>query len=279
MAEYRINELADVSGVSVRNIRVYQDRGLLPPPKIKGRTGWYSAEHLSRLKVISQMLERGYTFATISELLMAARYGLKVEHVLEGEPKRGSRWKNFRRMATITISELRKGLGATDNNIALGQRLGLLVKEGAGYAVTNPEVLAGAEVLVKAGIDLDVLLSRWERVQHDLQDIAASFVSIVTDQYFEDGVPLELEESEVIRLAELVQTVRPMAHEIVEVAFSKAMDTEISKALDRGAELMMASDGEKAEVRDKMDAADENDVQNQTAIQEKAEVQAESDPV
>jgi DNA-binding transcriptional MerR regulator len=73
MAEYRINELADVSGVSVRNIRVYQDRGLLPPPKIKGRTGWYSAEHLSRLKVISQMLERGYTFATISELLMAAR--------------------------------------------------------------------------------------------------------------------------------------------------------------------------------------------------------------
>ncbi|CAM3091972.1 MerR family transcriptional regulator [Williamsia muralis] len=249
MAEYRINELADVSGVSVRNIRVYQDRGLLPPPKIKGRTGWYSAEHLSRLKVISQMLERGYTFATISELLMAARYGLKVEHVLEGEPKRGSRWKNFRRMATITISELRKGLGATDSNIALGQRLGLLVKEGAGYAVTNPEVLAGAEVLVKAGIDLDVLLTRWERVQQDLQDIAASFVSIVTDKYFEDGSPLELEESEVIRLAELVHTVRPMAHEIVEVAFSKAMDTEISKALDRGAELMMATDDEKAGVQ------------------------------
>jgi len=245
MAEYRINELADISGVSVRNIRVYQDRGLLPPPKIKGRTGWYSSEHLSRLKMISQMLERGYTFATISELLMAARYGLKVEHVLEGEPKRGSRWKNFRRVATITISELRKGLGATDNSIALGQRLGLLVKEGAGYAVTNPEVLAGAEVLVKAGIDLEVLLDRWERVQDDLQDIAASFVSIVTDKYLVEGEPFELEESEVIRLAELVQTVRPMAHDIVEVAFSKAMDAEISKALDRGAEMMMASEDEK----------------------------------
>jgi DNA-binding transcriptional MerR regulator len=246
MAEYRINELADISGVSVRNIRVYQDRGLLPPPKIKGRTGWYSSEHLSRLKMISQMLERGYTFATISELLMAARNGLTVEHVLEGEPKRNSRWKNLRRVATITISELRKGLGATDSSIALGQRLGLLVKEGAGYAVTNPEVLAGAEVLVKAGIDLEVLLDRWERVQDDLQDIAASFVSIVTDKYLAEGTTFEMEESEVIRLAELVQTVRPIAHDIVEVAFGKAMDAEISKALDRGAEMMMASDDEKS---------------------------------
>src|SRR3546814_4084803 len=61
----------------------------------------------------------------------------------------------------VCSSDLRRGLGATDSNIALGQRLGLLVKEGAGYAVTNPEVLAGAEVLVKAGIDLDVLLTRW----------------------------------------------------------------------------------------------------------------------
>ena len=73
MAEYRINDLADASGVSVRNIRVYQDRGLLPAPTIRGRTGWYSDEHLVRLNLISRMLERGYTFATISELLHAAR--------------------------------------------------------------------------------------------------------------------------------------------------------------------------------------------------------------
>ena len=76
MAEYRINDLAEASGVSVRNIRVYQDRGLLPPPAIRGRTGWYSDEHLVRLNLISRMLERGYTFATISELLHAAHYGI-----------------------------------------------------------------------------------------------------------------------------------------------------------------------------------------------------------
>ncbi len=229
MAEYRINDLAEASGVSVRNIRVYQDRGLLPPPAIRGRTGWYSDEHLVRLNLISRMLERGYTFATISELLHAAHYGMKVEHVLRAEP-RGGRFRNFKRAATITITELRKTLNASDKSIALGQKLGLLVKDGAHYAIKNPEVLEGAEVLVKSGIDIDVLLDRFVRVQDDLEDAARSFVSIITDKYFDEKLP-ELGEANVSKMAELIQTVRPMAHDIVETTFRKALDDEISKAI------------------------------------------------
>lgn len=123
MTEYRINDLAQVSGVSVRNIRVYQDRGLLPAPTIRGRTGWYSDEHLVRLNLISRMLERGYTFATISELLHAAHYGMKVEHVLRASPKQ-SRFMNLKRAATITITEFRKSLGGSDRAIAVSQKLG-----------------------------------------------------------------------------------------------------------------------------------------------------------
>ena len=241
MAEYRINELADASGVSVRNIRVYQDRGLLPPPTIRGRTGWYSEEHLVRLNLISRMLERGYTFATISELLHAAHYGMKVEHVLRGEPK-GGRFRNFKRAATITITELRKTLNASDKSIALGQKLGLLVKDGAHYAIKNPEVLEGAEVLVKSGIDIDVLLDRFVRVQDDLEDAARSFVSIITDKYFDEKLP-ELGEANVSKMAELIQTVRPMAHDIVETTFRKALDDEISTAIGEASTYFDAASG------------------------------------
>ncbi|GAA1481106.1 hypothetical protein GCM10009624_15460 [Gordonia sinesedis] len=229
MAEYRINDLAEASGVSVRNIRVYQDRGLLPAPTIRGRTGWYSDEHLVRLNLISRMLERGYTFATISELLHAAHYGMKVEHVLRGSPK-GGRFRNFRRAATITITELRKTLNASDRTIALSQKLGLLAKDGAHYAIRNPELLEGAEVLVKSGVDIDVLLDRWVRVQGDLEDVASSFVSIITDQYFDENLP-DLGEAKISKMAELIQTVRPMAHEIVESTFRKELDQQISKAI------------------------------------------------
>ncbi|MFI8773632.1 MerR family transcriptional regulator [Gordonia sp. NPDC062954] len=229
MAEYRINDLADASGVSVRNIRVYQDRGLLPAPTIRGRTGWYSDEHLVRLNLISRMLERGYTFATISELLHAAHYGMRVEQVLRGAP-RGGRFRNFKRAATITITELRKTLNATDRSIALSQKLGLLAKDGAHYAIRNPELLEGAETLVKAGIDIDVLLDRWVRVQDDLEDVAKSFVSIITDKYFDENLP-DLGEEQVSKMAELIQTVRPMAHDIVESTFRKALDEQISAAI------------------------------------------------
>ncbi|GAA4745227.1 MerR family transcriptional regulator [Gordonia alkaliphila] len=230
MSEYRIAELAEVSGVSVRNIRVYQDRGLLPPPELRGRSGWYSEEHLVRLNLISSLLNRGYTFATISELLIAASRGMKVEHVLRGKPRPAGRLRSLKRAATITITELRKTLGASDRSIALSQKLGLLAKDGTQFAVRNPELLEGAEVLVKGGIDIDTLLDRWLRVESDLADVAASFVSIITDKYFDENLPT-LSEQSVSELAELINTVRPMAHDIVETAFSKALDAEISKAI------------------------------------------------
>lgn len=228
-AEYRIMDLAEVSGVSVRNIRVYQDRGLLPPPEVRGRTGWYSEDHLVRLNLISRLLDRGYTFATISELLLAASRGLKVEQVLAGKPRAG-RFRTMKRAATITIAELRKTLNASDRAIGLSQKLGLLAKDGADFAVHNPDLLEGAEVLVKGGIDIDVLLDCWERVQADLVDVAASFVSIITDKYFDENLP-NLSEKSVSELAELIQTVRPMAHDIVESAFADALDAEISRAI------------------------------------------------
>ena len=71
----RIEDLADETGTTVRNIRVYQERGLLPPPVRRGRTVYYGPEHTERLKLILRLLDRGYTFATIEELLLAEKHG------------------------------------------------------------------------------------------------------------------------------------------------------------------------------------------------------------
>ncbi|MFT3661040.1 MAG: MerR family transcriptional regulator [Gordonia sp. (in: high G+C Gram-positive bacteria)] len=229
MTEYRITELAEVSGISVRNIRVYQDRGLLPPPEVRGRTGWYTEDHLVRLNLISRLLERGYTFATISELLIAASHGMKVEHVLRDKP-RGGRLRNFKRVANITLTELRRTFNASDRAINLSQKLGLLAKEGPQFVVRNPELLEGAETLVKGGIEIEKLLDHWIRVEADLSDVARSFVSMITDKYFDENL-FEMSEKSALELAELIQTVRPMAHDIVETAFAKALDLEISRAI------------------------------------------------
>jgi DNA-binding transcriptional MerR regulator len=75
MAEYRIDELAQVSGVSSRNIRAYRERGLLEPPRRVGRMAIYSDDHLAQLQVINGLLARGFNSAHIADFFQAIRGG------------------------------------------------------------------------------------------------------------------------------------------------------------------------------------------------------------
>jgi DNA-binding transcriptional MerR regulator len=82
MTEYRIDELARLAGTTVRNVRAYQERGLLLPPRRQGRAGLFDDAHLRRLRMIGQLLERGYTLANIGELLDAWEKGHAIDEVL-----------------------------------------------------------------------------------------------------------------------------------------------------------------------------------------------------
>src|SRR5437899_993755 len=80
--EFRIDELAREAGTTVRNVRAYQDRGLLPPPRRSGRVGLYTDAHLARLRLIGHLLERGYTLANIDELVSAWERGQDIGELL-----------------------------------------------------------------------------------------------------------------------------------------------------------------------------------------------------
>ncbi|MQY28205.1 MerR family transcriptional regulator [Nocardia aurantia] len=71
MAEYTIDELARAADTTVRSVRVYHERGLLPSPDVRGRIGYYSPDHLERLHTISRLLSRGMKLNGIRELLEA----------------------------------------------------------------------------------------------------------------------------------------------------------------------------------------------------------------
>src|SRR3954454_1642770 len=64
-----IDALARLTGMTVRNIRAHQSRGLLPPPDIEGRTGYYGPEHVARIELISEMQADGFNLAAIKRLL------------------------------------------------------------------------------------------------------------------------------------------------------------------------------------------------------------------
>jgi DNA-binding transcriptional MerR regulator len=68
-AQLTIDELARRSGMTVRNIRAHQSRGLLPPPDVRGRTGYYGDEHAARIELIRALQADGLNLEAIRRLL------------------------------------------------------------------------------------------------------------------------------------------------------------------------------------------------------------------
>jgi DNA-binding transcriptional MerR regulator len=80
--EWSVDDLAGLAGLPVRTIREYQTIGLLPPPRKRGRVGWYSRAHLARLQLIGRLQDRGYSLAGISDLLRSWSDGADLGEVL-----------------------------------------------------------------------------------------------------------------------------------------------------------------------------------------------------
>lgn len=139
--EYRVDDLAQVAQTCVRNVRAYQDQGLLPPPERRGRLGIYNGEHLARLKLIGQLLERGYSIASIRELFEAWTQGRDLAHVLgleqaiqgPGQPEQ------------LSFAQLQALFGEVldDQVIERALALGLLEFAGRPSARAQPQAVCG----------------------------------------------------------------------------------------------------------------------------------------
>lgn len=64
-----IDQLAHRTGITIRTIRFYAGRGLLPPPQLRGRTGLYGPDHVARLDLVSELSALGFTLAAIEAQL------------------------------------------------------------------------------------------------------------------------------------------------------------------------------------------------------------------
>jgi DNA-binding transcriptional MerR regulator len=92
-AGYTIEELSAIVGMSARNIRAHQTRGLLPPPVRHGRSAYYGPVHLRRLRRITTLQKEGFNLVSIAAMLGTAtvdggadRLGAAVDGVVRDQP-------------------------------------------------------------------------------------------------------------------------------------------------------------------------------------------------
>lgn len=244
-SEYRIDELARLAETTVRNVRAYQDRGLLPASRREGRVAFYSDAHLARLRVISQLLERGYTLANIGELIDAWESGQDVGDLLGLEAVLAEPWTDEKPMV-VDGSELAALFGMSepdDDLIEMALELGVIEAAQASvgtderdgtvsdsFVVPRPRMLHVGAELVAAGIPLNAVLELGARLHEEVDLIARSFVELALTHVFDPvGEPIPTEE--VPRLTEIVRRIRPLAKEAVDAELADAMERHVQAEL------------------------------------------------
>jgi DNA-binding transcriptional MerR regulator len=229
--DYRIEQLAEAAGTTVRNVRAYQDRGILPPPRRDGRVAWYSDEHLARLRVIGVLLERGYSLGNIAELIETWEHGGDLRELLGFEIAVTSPFAD-EPPATIDFAELAALFGELNpETIARATRLGLFRAEGARLVVSSMRLLRAGAELQRAGIPLSALLDELESLREDVDHIAARFVKLFVRHVFDRHGGALPPPREAHRLAELVGRVRPLAEVAVDAELARALEKHIKAGL------------------------------------------------
>lgn len=247
--EYRINDLARESGIPVRNIRLYQERRILPPPVRRGRVGWYSEAHLARLRLIARLLDRGYSLAHIGELISAWERGRDLADVLGLEAALTSPWSE-EPQTVMSAAELQRLFGKQEARGTLDRAIaaGIVRPDGTRFRIVSPQLLDIAVQLVSAGFSLPVVLKIAEDSMHDIERVAERYVSLVkgtiTASLAPGAEPAEIDDP--AAAAELVQQLRPLARKSIDAMLAMAMENQVNQVLG-DAVSALAKEGRQAE--------------------------------
>ncbi|MDG4786496.1 MerR family transcriptional regulator [Micromonospora sp. WMMD1102] len=162
---YTIDSLARLVGMSPRNIRAHQARGLLAPPTRSGRTAYYSPGHVRRLESIKSLQRQGFNLVAIEAML-----GVRNPAPPATEP------------LTAALNRLAAEHPALLHNLA---RHGVLARAGDGsVTATRPRAVQPALDLHQAGVPvlaalrlLGELLDRLRPVTDELVPAAGTRLS------------------------------------------------------------------------------------------------------
>ena len=179
-AEYRVDELARRTGITSRNIRAYQERGLLPPPRRVGRVALFNDNHVARLTIISSMLERGYTSSHILEMLDAWEHGKDLSQVLGLESALVRPWAEDE-PETVTLAQARALAGGpAELDRLVADRL--VTIRGTKAIVHRPQLLQAFAEMRGYGMPMDAVLRVHERLEPLLDEISRILVKAAARQ-------------------------------------------------------------------------------------------------
>jgi DNA-binding transcriptional MerR regulator len=228
---YRIDDLARAAGMTVRNVRAYQERGLLHPPAREGRAGVYDATHLARLRLIGQLLERGYTSAHIAEFIATWEAGHDIGQSLGLEAALLAA-KAGEIPEVITRDELVAMFGGVlePQAFSAAERMGVIAAiDDDRFEVRSPRLLRAGAELVAIGMPLLAVLDLGAELRLRIAAVARLFVASVAPYVVGEHAPGWVPaDAEMPRIIELVEQMRPLARVVVDEELAGALEAGIA---------------------------------------------------
>lgn len=227
-----IDELAREAGTTTRNVRAYQTRGVLDPPEIVGRIGYYSNDHLTRLRLISRLQQRGFGLQAINDLLSAWDQGSSLSDVLGFSDALLAPWTDevpesvSRQELETLFPEIKDDPSLINKAVSLD----LLKREGGGWRIPSPRLLKVGAQLVSAGIPLAVVLKQAELMKADIESISWRLVTMFNMFIWEPFISGQTPERSLSDITGLLQDMRPLAAEAVSVFLAQAMQSATEAA-------------------------------------------------
>ncbi|GHF33735.1 MerR family transcriptional regulator [Kitasatospora xanthocidica] len=227
--EYRVEELAEAAGITTRTLRFYRERKLLQPPRKEGRIAWYGEEHLSRLRMIGELLERGHTLGGIAELIGAGESGRDVADLIGLEAAIVAPWSD-ETPVRLDWEELKAAFGdqLTEENTAESIAQGFITVEDEGITHVSRRLMDATTELVAEGVPLAAVLDASRRTRDHVDAIAEIFIEVVTAHLLSAlSTDAPLPPGEAARLTERILRVRPLARTVADAQFTLAMDRRV----------------------------------------------------
>jgi DNA-binding transcriptional MerR regulator len=231
--EYRIDDLARLAGTTTRNIRVYRDRGLLPPPLRVGRIALFNDTHLTRLRLITSMLDRGYNIAHVREMLSAWEEGKNLGDVLGLETAIVGTWTTEKpeTMPLLDAQRLVDDPRAFERLVALQ----VIRVDGERATVTRPKLIEAFNEIRGYGVELEKLVDLHEQIVPEIDKISDLLVRAGAEHVIDKIKPGQAlpADAEIAELITMLVRFRTQAVATVAATLAASIESNIESLVSR----------------------------------------------
>ena len=218
--------------MTVRNVRAHQSRGLLPPPEVRGRTGYYGHEHVARLELVRELQADGFNLELIRRLLESAgssTAALRFTRALRAP------YGDQQEPEIITAAELAERWGSNDPKLLKrAEEIGIMRPLGDGrYEEVSPTLARVSAELAELGISARQALEVAGRLRKHADSVARAYMRLFVEAVWK---PFEAEgrpEERWPEIAEQLERLRPLAAESLHAMFGLAMADATERTFGR----------------------------------------------